>query len=102
MCHIYKFKWAKYFGYSGLILFIWEENDNDQVKHCILLPRPTANPPLMVWSVSREVVPRHRQLPLGDTSQSEMDGSNYFMPLPKRSREVVFTSSTVTLVTLTE
>jgi hypothetical protein len=20
MCHIYKFKWAKYFGYSGLIL----------------------------------------------------------------------------------
>jgi hypothetical protein len=21
MCHIYKFKWAKHFGYSGLILF---------------------------------------------------------------------------------
>jgi hypothetical protein len=54
----------------------------------------------MVWSVSREVVPRHRQLPLGDTLQSEMDGSSHCIPLPKRSREVVFTSSTVTSVTL--
>jgi hypothetical protein len=65
----------------------------------INIPRLEGNPPLRVWSALREVVPHHRQLPFGNTIQNEMDGSNYFMPLPKRSREVVFTSPTVTKVT---
>jgi hypothetical protein len=79
--------------------FFWEENDNDQVKYCILLPRPTANPPpcgLVCFTRSGSKLPT---VTFG-WHFTEWDGwFQYFMPLAKRSREVVFTSSTVTTVT---
>jgi hypothetical protein len=48
--------------------FIWEENDNDQVKHCILLASAYGKPTTM-WSglLHEKWFPRHRQLPFGNT-----------------------------------
>jgi hypothetical protein len=90
-------------GYPGFAI-LFGENDIDQTKRsstCNLLFLGLQQPTTM-WSglLYEKWFPRHRQLPFGNTIQSEMDGSSYFMPLPLSSREVIFTSPTVTKVTL--